>query len=220
MVGMAEKGQAAYGTVKREEVDYEVDFEFKATLIGANKQAVAESLQQGMAISVTPLALQAGIVGVDEIYALFRDMYKALNLDPDKYIKRPPNPMPGPKLLAEEVISIILDGKEPLVGSPLEFPQEHLMKLMEFMQSPEFGLLQNPMQAVILKIWMQKVQGMIMQQQMLAQAAGGSPPPGSEQQGKGGKPTTVSSEGTGTADNQMIQGKQNIDESVAPPGMQ
>jgi hypothetical protein len=147
------------------------------------------------AMLISPLALQAGLVTEQEIYDLFRDKAKALDLDPDKYMKRPPDA--GPKLLAEEALTQIIAGQTP-VGTPLEIPQEHLSKLEAFYNSPSLGLL-TPETVEIYRGWVQKVQMQIMRQQMMMQAAGqmGQMPMGMGQGGggPGGAPTTFNQPG-------------------------
>jgi hypothetical protein len=221
MCGMAEAGEEAYVTLANgsQDVDFEIDFEFKGSLINANKQVLSQEISEALSILVSPLAFQAGFLGMTEMYNLFRDKLKSLNLDPDKYLKRPPNPMPGPKLLAEEVISAILDNGLP-IGSPLEVPEEHLQKIITYMQSPQFGFM-NTTQAAILKQWMLKVQQLILQQmQLMQEAQQFNQQQNSGQGGGGGPPTTVSSNGTGPASNPPLNGAQNLDESIAPPGTQ
>ena len=194
IIGMAEAGQDAYDEISRDDIDADIDFEFKATMLNTNKQVVSAGISEAMAMMVSPLALQAGIVTEQELYELFRDKLKALDLDPDKYMKRPPEY--GPKLLAEEALTQIIAGQTP-VGTPLELPQEHLSKLEAFYNSTSFGLL-TPATVEIYRGWMQKVQMQIMRQQMMMQAAGqmGQMPMGMGQGGgPGGAPTTFNQPG-------------------------
>ena len=198
IIGMAEAGQDAYDEVSRDDIDADIDFEFKATMLNTNKQVVSAGISEVMAILVSPLALQAGIVTEQELYELFRDKIKALDLDPDKYMKRPPDS--GPKILAEEAETQIIAGRAP-VGTPLELPQEHLAKLEAFYNSPSFGLL-TPATVELFRGWVQKVQMQMMRQQMMMQAAAqmGQMPMGMEQGGgPGGVPSTFNNPGMNEA---------------------
>ena len=189
IIGVAEAGQDAYDEVSRDDIDADIDFEFKATMLNTNKQVVSAALSEMAAMLISPLALQAGLVSEQEIYELFRDKAKGLDLDPDKYIKRPPDV--GPRILAEEALTQIISGQAP-VGTPLEIPQEHLAKLEAFENSMSLGLL-TASTTELYRGWKQKVQMQIQRQQMMMQAAGqmGEMPMGMEQGGgPGGAPTT------------------------------
>ena len=185
--GMAEKGQDPYSIVSREDIHASVDFEFKATMLNTNKQVVSQAISEAIALTISPLAVQAGLVSEQEIYELFRAKYKALDLDPDLYIKRPPDY--GPKILWEEALSAIIADKTAPVGQPLEALEEHLQKMIEFEQSINFGLL-TPQTVPIYKAWKLKIQQMVMKRQMMMQTAaqmsgaGNMNPPG-------GVPTTM-----------------------------
>ena len=210
LIGVPAQGEDAYLTVDRNALDADCDWEFKATLINTNKQTLSAALTETISMAITPMAFQLGLVDAQGAYKLLRDKTKALDLDPDNYWKRPPDPMPGPKLLAEEVLSLILANEMPQ-GGPLETPQEHLQKLVTFTQTDQFGFF-NPTQVQILKAWIGKIQGVINQQMMQQQAlmdfqkqVGG---PG----GPGGSPTTMAQPGIG--ENPQVQPGEKIDESV------
>ncbi len=223
VIGMAEEGQDAYMTVKPEEINGEVDFSFKATLINTNKEVVGAALKEFAAIAISPLAIQAGIVTQEEIYNMLRDIAKSADLTDREYVKKPLSLMQGPKLLWTDVVGILVAHEIPK-GQPMEPPEIHLMKLQEFMQTPEFGFLTTPEQIQNLRMWMEKIQMYIMQQQMMmaAMGGGGGQPgqPGQEQGGggPGGAPTTFG-QGTGTADNAPVGQNEMIDESANPGGL-
>lgn len=211
VIGMSEAGQDAYATVKPENIDAEIDFEFKATLINTNKQVLSANLSEVTALLISPLAVQAGIVTVEEIYRLMRDKCKALDLDPDIYLQRPAMTFSGPKLLAEEVISTLLADEMP-VGQPMEMPEVHLQKLAEFMQSEAFGFL-TPPQVQAFKIWTTKIQNAMMMQQQMMMAVQQQ---GTQQPGQNGStPSGDSAKSTGTAENPPVQGSELIDESMS-----
>ena len=177
--GVPEQSQDAYLTVKPDDIKADVDFEFKASLLNTNKQVLAQSLQQAAALLISPLAIQAGLVTPEHIYQLMRDSIKAMDLDPDQYMSRPPSQ--GPKLLAEEVESMLIAGRIPF-GQPMENPQEHLQKLMAYEQSDNFGFI--PLEMIPhYQNWKIRVQTALMEQMMMMQAAAGGAPTGPEQGG-------------------------------------
>lgn len=209
VVGMSEGGEDAYMSINREDLQSDVDFEFKATLINTNKQALSAALSEIIAMALTPLAFQAGLIDLDSMYTLLRDKTKALDLDPDKYWKRPPEAISGPPLLAEEVLSTIVAGEIPH-GKPLEAHMEHLQKLMEL--SKAYLTMFSPDQLSMLDAWINTVKmQMIKQQQLLAVMggmqgdAGGNQPPGGQ-----GVPGEV-----GVGANPAVRGPELLDESVS-----
>ena len=158
VMGLAERGEDPYVDLSPDRIDADVDFSFRATMLNTNKQVVAGALQEIAALLISPIALQMGMATPDGIYKLMRDLTKAKDLDPDRYLQRPPEGVfNGPKLTAEEVIATILDGQIP-DGQPLEASGgEHLAKLMAFFESDQFGLL-APQQVQVLSMWMKKIQ--------------------------------------------------------------
>jgi hypothetical protein len=170
--GLPERGEDAYVPIGPSDIEADVDFEFKATMLNTNKQMLVQSLQETAGLLVSPLMIQLGIVSAEEIYVLMRDIEKAKDHDPDRYMKRPPNFMETPKLMAEDAMSAILANQMP-EGRPLEPAIEHMQKLVQFTQIPQFGLL-NEVQVGMFKAWLTQVQTIVQQeqqQQLLAQAA-------------------------------------------------
>lgn len=161
------EGEETYQDVTPDEISGIVDFRFKASLINTNKQAVSAALTEFMALAISPLAIQAGIVTEAEIYTLLRKKAKAADMDPDQILARPFNF--GPKLTAEEAISAIIDGK-PAVGRTLEPPEEHLQKLQKLEQSDNFGFIDNS-NLPLYQAWKERVVGLIQQRQALIAAA-------------------------------------------------
>lgn len=212
IMGQAEAGQEAYIEIDRSDLEADVDFEFDATLLNTNKELLSQAINEALALVVTPLALQMGIVTPQQVYNLFRDKLKAVDLDPDTYLTKPPEMMPGPKLLAEEVLSLIIANRVP-EGGPAEQPQEHLMKLNKFMEDPlKMGLL-NPAQSAILGNWIAKVEMAMMQQQMMMQAAAQF---AGKQGGPGGEAPQSMPNETGAAANPSVgPGGQLLDESMS-----
>jgi hypothetical protein len=197
----------------KEEVDFDTSFEFKGTLLNTNKQIVQQGLQQAVALLVSPLAMQAGIVTPEEVYNLFSDVLKASDLSVDRYMKKP-FMLTGPRISAEEVLAIVIKGGTP-VGSPLEPPEIHMQMLMKYLEDPEAQALMTPREQMIIQQWMQNVQMILVQQQMMMQSAGkmtGGP------EGEGGEQTTA--QNNATQSNPQVNSGELLDESVGPaPGM-
>jgi len=181
--------QNVYMDVTPDTVDADVDFEFKATMLNTNKQIVSQSLQESLALIAQPIAMMMGITTPEKIYELMRDIEKSKDHDPDKYLQRPQGTPPGPKLMAEDAIGLIIEGRQP-EGSTLEQPAEHKAKLDAFVQSEQFGFLSKN-QVPLFHQWYQQVAMQAMQQQammMMAQQMQGGQ---GGQQGPGGAPTTI-----------------------------
>lgn len=173
MVGIAEAGQDAYTDIQRTEIDMEVDFEFKATMLNSNKEAVAGALDNLAAKIFSPIAIQMGITKPEHVYNLIHDSTKALDLDPDRYSQRPAQRVAGPKSLAEEVLTAIMDHQKP-EGGPLEPAEEHLNKLMQYQTGPEFQMF-DKVQKAYFNAWLHNIAGIIQAEQqekmMLAAAS-------------------------------------------------
>lgn len=215
MIGLAKQGEDPYKEIQSKEIDADIDFEFKATMLNTNKQILGQVLQQSLALAASPIALQAGLVTPEQLYNLYYDLYKAQDLDPDRYVKKPMGLPPGPKLTAEEVFTMIVEGDMPM-GSPAEPPQEHLQKLMQMAQTPPtnaFFAMFSPERKQMFQQWAMQIQQMIMlmmqQQMMMAQAAGGGG--GNGKEGPGG---VESEQNPDTGANAPVQPGEFIDGSL------
>lgn len=211
VLGMPEKGQDPYEKVERDEIDFDVDFEFKATMLNTNRQNLSQTLREVMALTISPLAIQLGIVTPEKVYKMFRDLYKSVDLDPDNYLERPPEQATGPKLLAEEAISAILASQVP-EGGPLEPAPEHMQKLMEFMQSDDFGRFDS-VQTEMFRAWLMNVRRIVFEQQsqqqlMIAASQFGQPQNG----GPGGVPSMMNP--AAAQENPPVNSGEMIDETI------
>jgi hypothetical protein len=226
--GMAEQGMDAYTTIKNDQINAEIDFFFKATLLNSNKQALSVAISEMAMMLMSPLAVQAGVISVEQVYNLMKMKAESLDIDPTKVLQRPMTIMSGPRLLAEEVISALFAGDVP-AGMPAEDPMMHLQKLMEFTSGatqltlegqpvgPAFGALSTDA-AQALNIWMQKVQMLIAQQAQLMAAMGA----GQQQSPNGdskGKEESDSTPANATGENPKVQTGEFIDESANPGGL-
>ena len=215
-VGVARPGEEAYASATPEDIDADIDFEFKATLLNTNKQVLQQQLQSVMAIMVSPIALQLGLVTPEELYNLYSDFIKSADLDQERYMRRPPGVSAGPKLSAEDAMSMVIAGQTPF-GLPKEPAMEHLQKMLMFMQDPRFKLL-DMTQMQILQVYLEHVQQQVIaelqqQMQMAQMAGGGGQQEGGGGEGPGGVPTTFKAPG-GVADNPPVNANETIDESV------
>ena len=177
VAGMVRPGEDPYRSIDDPaQVQGRFQFDFIANAMNTSKEALQAALQELLAVYVSPIAIQLGIVSPDGIYQLMRDYGKSWGQDADRYLSPPSPESMLPKAMAEEVISIIMAGDLPEV-QPLEAPEEHMGKLMDFAGKPEFGLL-TPQQVDIFKVYLKTLQGRIAEQQkrmalMAAAGAGG-----------------------------------------------
>lgn len=146
LLGVPEDGEAFDRVTDRSEIAGRFKFTWSATVQNTNpalKQQAATALMQ---IVANPLMLQANLTGPEEIYRAGRKYIEALDEpNPDLYLKRPMGMGTGPKLTAAQAITAILLGQPPTEVNSTENIQEHAQQLTQFMQSPDFGLL-NPQQ--------------------------------------------------------------------------
>jgi len=172
MLGVPKKGEEIYDTASPEQIDADMDFDFRATMFNTNRQVLSQALERLMAVFISPITLQLGLATPDTIYRLMRDYAGAIDQDEDRYLN-PPNPESrGPKILAEEALSAISANEVPK-GVPLEGALPHLQALIEFENSDDFGSLE-PEQLQIYAQYKQQVGQLVQreqQQQQMAQAA-------------------------------------------------
>ena len=200
VLGAPKPGEEAYVEVARDMLDVEVDFDFAAALLSANKQGMSQSLTAFVGLAMSPIVLQSGLVTPTEIYAMLHDLAKSLALDADKYIK-PPSGEVGTPLSAEEVMTLLVEtGTLPSDVHPREPPEAHVARLQELLQvmqpqvPGEVGIQLTSSAQEALRQYLQRVQAQqqaAQQQTMLAQMAAGGQAPAAPSQGPGGVLTTV-----------------------------
>lgn len=196
ITGQTKPGQDPYLDITdRSMIAGEYQFTFMANALNTSKVQLQQTLQTLLGTYVNALAIQLGVTSSETIYNLFRDYGKALGADPEgsRYINPPTPGLMGPKLLAEEAMTMLLQGQTP-DGSPLEAGgwAEHLGKIQQYAQqlmdpavdtgaiSPEVGQLIQGYMAMAAQRAAEEQQ----QQQMLAAAQqfgegqGGSAPVG------------------------------------------
>lgn len=173
LAGKAPDAEDAYGVIEKpDEIAVPLAFDFQATLLNTNKGVMAQALQALGQMLISPLALQMGLVDKERIYNWAADLIQANQLDPARYIIKPPGTPEGPRMLWEEALQLILNGQLPAVA-PLEPVQEHYQKALAFMQTDDFGLVQGESLVLFreyLKSLLMAVRQAVQAQQM-AQAA-------------------------------------------------
>lgn len=175
------------------EIDADADFDFRPDFLNANPAVLHEALREVLGVMVTPLMYQLGINDPKLTYNMTRDFIRSLRLDTKRYSKAPAQEA-LPPLLAEEAISQITSGQEPL-GMPMEGAGAHLTKLFQWVNSDTFGFL-PPEHVPIAQRWMEQIGQRAQQEKIIAAAqqfqaaltAGGQ---------AGGVPTTMAEPSVG-----------------------
>ena len=163
---------AAYAEVGPQDLQAPVNFEFGATLLNTNKGIVSQSLQAIGQVIFNPLGAQMGVYGAEEFYQYCKDTVNAAQLDPQRYLKRPPQLMEGPRLSADDAIVQLVEGRFPGMNF-VEGPVNAHAALTKWVQSDDFGKV-RPENMPMVQNYLQAV-GMLaqqfLQQQQMAQAA-------------------------------------------------
>ena len=151
-------------------------FDFQATLLNTNKGMVGQALQALGVALFNPLSLQFGTVDAEKFYNWQRDLIQASQLDPARYVTKPPTAPTGdgPRLTAPEVILWIVERMQVPSVAPMEPPDQHLQALMGLMQKPEYQQLLGGEGGLLLREYLRALTALIQQQQqamMLQQAA-------------------------------------------------
>jgi len=191
-------------------------FDFSANALNTSKEAMQQNLDQIIAMYVTPLAIQLGILQPDGMFRLFRDKGKAHGLDPDRYLTPPTAGAFTPKILVEDAIAMMLDGQMP-VGDPAEGAAQHLAKLQEFTQSDEFGLVPEEFVQTIFFPYLQKLaQQAVLEQQQAAMLAAAQQ--FGQQTQKPGMPGPAGAPQPGGQAMPAVQGGELLDETLPSAG--
>lgn len=177
MIGYQKPGDDPYQEIQdRQEIDGNFQYEFSANILNTSKAALQEGLGAIMGAYINPLTMQMGIVSPENVYRMLRDFGKANGQDPDhKYLTPPVPGADKPLMMAEEAITVIMDGEIP-TGEPMEGAIAHFQKLQEFAQaeSQREEPFLSPGQQQIFEVYYremaQKAQAE-QQQQQLMQAA-------------------------------------------------
>jgi hypothetical protein len=171
VTGYMQPNEEPYREIKDPaEIAGDYQFDFGANVMNSSKTALQEGLQQLMALYISPVAIQAGIVNAETIYRLLRDFGNAVGQNPDAYLTPPRPGSQEPPILAEEAITAIMSNEMP-AGVPLEGAVIHLQKLQEFAQSENFAFLQAPEQVQLFKQYFEEIQRQAQREQRMAELA-------------------------------------------------
>lgn len=203
--GYVAEGESPYRQIEDVgEIRGSFRFDFDANVLNSSKAALQESLESLAPLFVNELTVSLGIVKPQGIYKLLRDIGQARGQIPDKYLSAPsPDLMLNP-LTAEEAITAIMHGAKTFNWSPLEGPEVHYEKLLEFVNSDELGAIPES-QVATLRTYIEqtaKLRQAALQKQQVAAAAqrfGGAPQPG----GNGASPP-VNQGAPPVSDNEVI----------------
>ena len=146
-----------------------VDFQFKATMMNTDRQAMAEGMLQMAGLILSPLAIQMGIVDRSSVFRFYQDVFKIQELDAERYIVPPSKEDTRQRLSFRDAMDLIVRGIPPQ-GVPLEQPQVHLEKLILFRESEAFGSIPEEFIGLF-AFWASEVQRMAQEQQALQQQA-------------------------------------------------
>jgi hypothetical protein len=212
VMGYMQPGEEPYREIKDPaEIAGDFQFDFGANVMNSSKAALQEGLQQLMAMYISPVAIQAGIVNAETIYRLLRDFGNAVGQNPDAYLTPPRPGSQEPPILAEEAISMIMSGEMP-IGQPLEGAVMHLQKLQEFAQSENFGLLKAPEETQLFRQYFEEVQRQAQREQRMAELAQASQMTGGNgQAGPAGAPKRGQPQA-------VLQENELVDESLPSAG--
>ena len=191
VTGVQAQGADPYRTIENAQtISGRFQFDFKANSLNTNKALTSQVLSELAPMLVNGMMMQNGLVTIENVYNLIRDIIKSKGQDEHKYIQAPPQSK-IPKITAEDALGQIISGVMPQ-GRPAEGAQAHLEILKAFLQDPRMiEVSTEPAFQQIYKAYLQQVQGQVMQEQQQAAQAqqfaqtvggGGSGQPGPEGQ--------------------------------------
>jgi hypothetical protein len=167
VIGYTRPNEDPYRTVTATNMRRGYLLEFTANVQNASRSAAFEQLQQVLALTIQPLAIQMGITKATGVYNALFDALKKLGIhEPERYIDTPNPVLTGPRLLAEEAISKLLQEQAPF-GEPLEGAQLHLEKLIEFEKDDRLFATMTDRGAAMFKIYAEEVAQKAQQEKML-----------------------------------------------------
>ena len=185
IIGIRDPNEDPYKEVETQrDLAGRFQFDFSVNILNASKIGQQQSLEKLFSLYVSPIALQLGIVDPNSVYRLLRDMGKAYGQKPESYLNEPSPDAFLPPILAEEAITQIISGEMP-GGTPMEGAQKHMDKLMQFMQSDQFGFLDTPGKVDLFRSYIKQVSQML-KLEAQSKAAGAT---GGGMSGGGASPT-------------------------------
>lgn len=216
VTGYIKEGEDPYRTIEDTDIlKGQFDFDFQAALLNTAPEAVQQSLMVLGASMMSPLFFSLNLIDKEKVYNWAHDLYKSAKLDPTRYLLDPVPDFDLPKLMAEEVITEIMSGNLPDV-QPVEPPEVHLQKLIQFAQSDQMGLL-DPDKVALLRAYMQRIREMIVQARQQQAIADGMAKLQAAMQGGGGPPGAAPA-GIGIGTNAPQNNNELFDESLPSAG--
>jgi hypothetical protein len=201
------------------------DFEFGANILNTNKSLANQATQEILGMIVNPAMMMLGIVTPQNIYTAMKEFIRAKGQDHRKYIT-PPQGAPDdtrPMFTAEDAINAACNEQMPY-GKPMEPIDQHLAKIMQFMQ--QVMAYPNPDSIIsvngsrILGQYAAQVQAemqaLMQQQQLMAQMA--QMQQNAQPEGKTGPKGETRPPNTGPAGNPPVQGEELLSEDLAGSG--
>ena len=113
------------------------------------------------------------LVGPEQFYQWAKDKINSAQLDPQRYIKKPPGMPDTPPMSAQDAIVMLIEGKMPPGVNFVEGPVAAFETFAKWYQSDEFGHVAG-MNLGLVKEYLQQVQAAAIQEQqrqMAMQAA-------------------------------------------------
>lgn len=218
------KGQDSgeHATIRAENIQGDYAFDFRASVFNTSPDALEAALNRLGSILLSPIAVQFGLVTPEKAYNLLADIVKSVKLDGERYLNRPDPDVDTPKLLAEEIISAVLDGELP-EAQPLEDIGIHLRKMLEFVRLPasepvSFQKLDQTRQAMIKTHILRVRQLMAAQAEKAAQMRAAAMAQGPLMSMMEGTMMAQSQPMTGPGANPQLQQNELLDESLPGAG--
>jgi hypothetical protein len=172
VTGVTPEGSDPYRQIQDPtEIRGPFQFDFKANALNTNKVIQSQVLTQLSAMLINGMTLQTGLMNVEKIYNLLKDVVMSMGQDPNKYLVAPPQAN-LPKLTAEDAMGQMARGELPQ-GLPAEGAQAHLQALLSAQRDPRLMQLfqTDPAFGVIFHTYLQQVQVQLQQEQQQAMAA-------------------------------------------------
>lgn len=172
VTGVPQAGSDPYHTIESpSQISGDFQFDFKANVLNTDKALTSQVLTELAPMLINGLTMQMGLVTVEEVYHLLKDMIQSKGQEVSKYVKAPPQAN-QPKLTAEDAMGQMVRGILPQ-GLPAEGAQMHLQALTQFQQDPRYQLIaqQDPSFVVIYNTYLQQVQARAVQEQQMAMLA-------------------------------------------------
>jgi hypothetical protein len=160
-------GESPYRQADKETIKAQYAFSFRANVLNTSKEALQTSLSQLSSFYLNPILLQMGLVSPENVYRLAKDLGSSFGHNGSEYLTQPSPEANMPKLMAEEAISMIIDGQIPM-GTPEEGAQMHLQKMQDFINSDALSLLDETGQAILRTYMEQLLQKVQMENQQMA----------------------------------------------------